>query len=672
MKSGYSRVETEQSEQPTNSWIAPYTAQYRWRFIGAIALGTCAALCAVMLLFTSGYLISKSALRPENILMVYVPIVGVRAFGIFRAVFRYAERLAGHDAVLRVLADQRVKLYRILEPQALFLRSRMQTGDVLGALADDVERLQDIYLRTVFPAVTALVIYGAAVLAFGSVDPMFAVCMALYMLFIAAVLPAISLRLTWRWRVQLKRENSKLYTRLTDGVLGLGDWIASGRAAAFVQWQEEDEEQAEQIRRRLRRWNRWRDFIAQFVIGLMVVSVTLWAGQAASAAQLPAVMIAAFVLVLFPLTESLLPVGDALGHVPDYRESLERLNRLEGQEGTGTDTAGKKDRDNRNKDTDKNRKQDRSKDSGGYNEQYKERQQDSRESGLKTGQHSSSISGYGTDSSASADGRIRLRIPPKLRADIAIEQVSYRYAPEGEYALQDISLHLPQGKRLAILGRSGGGKSTLLKLIQGALSPSSGQVLINDLPVEMLGESVTEVVAVLNQSPHLFDTTVANNLRIGRPDATDEEIRQVAAQVGLAGLIESLPQAYHTPMLETGLRFSGGERQRIALARVLLRKTPVVIFDEPTVGLDPVTERELMRTMLDSLQGKTLIWVTHHLIGAEKMDEIVFVENGKIVMQGSHEQLLAREERYRRLIELDRPGWLERQHETPLPPAASK
>lgn len=291
---------------------------------------------------------------------------------------------------------------------------------------------------------------------------------------------------------------------------------------------------------------------------------------------------------------------------------------------------------------------------------------------MKTGQHSSSISGYGTDSSASADGRIRLRIPPKLRADIAIEQVSYRYAPEGEYALQDISLHLPQGKRLAILGRSGGGKSTLLKLIQGALSPSSGQVLINDLPVEMLGESVTEVVAVLNQSPHLFDTTVANNLRIGRPDATDEEIRQVAAQVGLASLIESLPQAYHTPMLETGLRFSGGERQRIALARVLLRKTPVVIFDEPTVGLDPVTERELMRTMLDSLQGKTLIWVTHHLIGAEKMDEMVFVENGKIVMQGSHEQLLAREERYRRLIELDRPGWLERQHETPLPPAASK
>ncbi|MBR2564499.1 MAG: thiol reductant ABC exporter subunit CydC [Paenibacillus sp.] len=644
MKSGYSRAETERSsEYRKNSWIAPYAAQYRWRLIGAIALGTCAALCAVMLLFTSGYLISKSALRPENILMVYVPIVGIRAFGIFRAVFRYVERLAGHDAVLRVLADQRVKLYRILEPQALFLRSRMQTGDVLGALADDVERLQDIYLRTVFPAITALVIYGASVLAFGSVDPMFALWMALYMLFIVAALPAISLKITWRWRVQLKRENSKLYTRLTDGVLGLGDWIASGRAAAFVQWQEEDEDHADQIRRKLRRWSRWRDLIAQCVIGLMVVSVALWAGQAVSAAQLPAVMIAAFVLVLFPLTESLLPVNDALGHVPDYRESLDRLNKLEAPE--------ENERQSNEEDQEKHIQA-----SGFHNEH----------------RSSTLVKSQPTDGDEAPDGRIRLRIPPKLRADISMEQLSYRYEAEGEYAVQDISLQLPQGKRLAILGRSGGGKSTLLKLIQGALSPSSGKVLINDLPVEMLGESVTEVVAVLNQSPHLFDTTVAGNLRIGRPDATDEEIRKVAAQVGLADLIESLPLGYQTPMLETGLRFSGGERQRIALARVLLRKTPVVIFDEPTVGLDPVTERELIRTMLDSLQGKTLIWVTHHLIGAEKMDEIVFVENGKIVMQGSHEQLLAREERYRRLLELDRPGWLGRQQHATLPPAVSK
>lgn len=647
MKAGYEQTETVRNGREKNSWVAPYVAQYCWRFIAVIALGTCATLCAVLLLFTSGFLISKSALRPENILMVYVPIVGVRAFGIFRAVFRYVERLAGHDAVLRVLADQRVKLYRILEPQALFLRSRMQTGDVLGALAEDVERLQDIYLRTVFPAVTALMMYGGAVVAFGSVDPGFALWMSLYMLFLVAVLPALSLKVTWNLRVKLKKKNSKLYTRLTDGVLGLGDWMASGRAAEFVRQQEQAEAEADAVRRRLRQWTRWRDLLAQCVIGLMVVSVTLWAGSAVSAGQLPAVMIAAFVLVLFPLTEALLPVGDAVEQIPQYRESLERLQRLEGKEHQagqhGSEEAGETE---------------------GLSSAVKD-------NSALAGKPSGSSSSHAVESVS--ERRIRLRIPPKLRADIEMEHLSYRYAPDDAYAVHDLSLNLPQGKRLAILGRSGGGKSTLLKLIQGAVLPSTGKVLINNLPVQTLGENVPEVIAVLNQSPHLFDTTVANNLRIGRPDATMEDIRRVAAQVGLSGLIESLPQGYDTPMLETGLRFSGGERQRIALARVLLRDTPVVIFDEPTVGLDPVTERALMRTILDSMQGKTMIWVTHHLMGVEQMDELIFMENGQITMQGSHEQLLAREEHYRRLVELDRPGWAAGQKPAvPLPPAASR
>ncbi|MFJ2046480.1 thiol reductant ABC exporter subunit CydC [Paenibacillus taichungensis] len=649
MKAGYEQTETARSGSKKNSWITPYVAQYRWRLVAVIALGICATLCAVLLLFTSGFLISKSALRPENILMVYVPIVGVRAFGIFRAVFRYVERLAGHDAVLRILADQRVKLYQILEPQALFLRSRMQTGDVLGALAEDVERLQDIYLRTVFPAVTALMMYGGAVVVFGSVDLGFALWMGLYMLFLVAVLPAISLRVTWKLRVRLKRENAKLYTRLTDGVLGLGDWIASGRAEEFVRRQEVTEGQADMIRLRLRQWTRWRDLVAQCVIGLMVVSVTLWAGSATSAGQLPAVMIAAFVLVLFPLTEALLPVGDAVEHIPQYRESLERLQHLEGEEHqpeqSGTEEAK----------ASAGAKKDMTTGISGSNP--------------VEGQHLGSLE----RKEKASDRRIRLRIPPRLRADIQIDQVSYRYTSGAPLAVQEVSLHLPQGKRLAILGRSGGGKSTLLKLIQGALLPSAGNVFINDLPVQTVGENITDVIAVLNQSPHLFDTTVANNLRIGRPYATDEEIQRVAAQVGLSDLIESLPQGYHTPMLETGLRFSGGERQRIALARVLLRETPVVIFDEPTVGLDPVTERALMRTILDSMQGKTMIWVTHHLMGAERMDELIFMENGQITMQGSHEQLLAREERYRRLVELDRPGWADgQQPAVTLPPVASR
>ena len=162
-------------------------------------------------------------------------------------------------------------------------------------------------------------------------------------------------------------------------------------------------------------------------------------------------------------------------------------------------------------------------------------------------------------------------------------------------------------------------------------------------------------MAVLNQKPYLFNTSVMNNIRLGNPEATDEEVYEAAKMVQLHELIMKLPKGYETNMQETGSRFSGGERQRIALARILLQKTPIVIMDEPTVGLDPITEANLLATIFNTLKGKTIIWVTHHLMGVEKMDRILFLEKGKIIMDGSHQQLFKSEERYRRLYALDRP-----------------
>jgi ATP-binding cassette subfamily C protein CydC len=152
----------------------------------------------------------------------------------------------------------------------------------------------------------------------------------------------------------------------------------------------------------------------------------------------------------------------------------------------------------------------------------------------------------------------------------------------------------------------------------------------------------------------LFHTSVLNNIRLGNPEASDEEVYEAAKQVGMHDQIKGLPNGYATNMKETGQRFSGGERQRIALARILLQKTPVVIMDEPTVGLDPITENKLLNTIFNTLKGKTIIWVTHHLAGMDKMDRIIFMDQGKITMSGSHQRLLG-EERYRRLYELDHP-----------------
>ena len=135
----------------------------------------------------------------------------------------------------------------------------------------------------------------------------------------------------------------------------------------------------------------------------------------------------------------------------------------------------------------------------------------------------------------------------------------------------------------------------------------------------------------------------------------DEEVIEVAKPVKMHDYISSLPDGYHTRMRELGGRFSGGERQRIALARILLQQSPVVILDEPTVGLDAVTERDLLNTIFASLKGKTVIWITHHLVGVEKMDQIVFLENGQVQMKGTHQKLLQSNERYANLYRMDKP-----------------
>ena len=166
---------------------------------------------------------------------------------------------------------------------------------------------------------------------------------------------------------------------------------------------------------------------------------------------------------------------------------------------------------------------------------------------------------------------------------------------------------------------------------------------------------MSNYISVLQQKPHLFDSSVMNNIRLGNINATDEEVIEVAKQVQLHDYIHSLPDGYQTKMQELGERFSGGERQRIALARILLQKTPIVILDEPTIGLDAITERKLLDTIFRSLEGKTVIWITHHLIGIEKMDRVLFIDHGRITMEGTHQQLLQHNPRYKNLYNMDRP-----------------
>ncbi|MDQ0193661.1 thiol reductant ABC exporter subunit CydC [Paenibacillus wynnii] len=578
-------------------WFAPYISPYFWRFVLIILLGALTVFSASSLMYTSGFLISKASTPIENILMIYVPIVGVRTFGTSRAVIHYIERLLGHDTILRILSKMRIRLYNILEPQALFLSSRFRTGDILGMLADDIEYLQNVYLRTVFPSVIALLLYAAVVISLGTFDIAFALLMALYILVLVVVLPLISLLFTQKRQREVKQERNSLYQKLTDAVLGMGDWVISGRQAQFVDTYEADEKRVARTDAALRGWARLRMFIGQAIVGVGVVSLLFWAaGQYASGA-IAGTLIAAFVLVVFPVADAFLPVSEAVEKIPQYRNSLERL------------------------------------------------------AGVEVDEEHAVAAGLTLDNTAAAAMDVQ-------SVHIQLKNAGYRYgaSESEEWSIRDLNLDIPQGKKIAIIGRSGVGKSTLLKVIQGVIKPSVGSAVINGMDAAAYGDRIPSIISVLNQSPHLFDTTVANNIRLGDPKASDEAIKEAGALAKLDTLISSLPEGYNTPVREAGQRFSGGERQRIALARILLQNTPVVVLDEPTVGLDPRTERELLATIFEAMAGKTLVWVTHHLVGAEQMDEVIFMENGSVEMRGTHAELMEREPRYRRLYELDRPA----------------
>lgn len=567
-------------------YIKPYLIQYKKSILAAVFFGFLTAVGASMLTFTSGYLISRTAERPENILMVYIPVVLVRTFGISRAVTRYVERLAGHNAVLKILSQMRVKLYSLLEPQALFIRSRFQTGDLLGTLADDIEHLQDIYIRTIFPTMVALTLFVSVIFSLSFFDWLFALWIALCLSMILFVYPLFSLYFLKKQQILQKQYRGRLYRHLTDAVFGLTDWIISGQKERFFTDFARESKENNQLDRKIGDWSKARTFQLQLISGLILVTTGIWAGNMAQAGEIAPAFIAAFTLVTIPIVESILPVSHAVERVTTYRESLQRLEGI---------------------------------------------RQFAQETSTKP---------------------CTAVIRPT--ADLFIKDVYYRYEQGETDALQQISLTIPHGKKIAILGKSGAGKSTLIQLLLGARTPTSGTITINDWRPEDYGEQIYEMVSVLNQKPYLFATSVKNNIRLGNQAATDEEIKEVIKKVKLDQYIHSLPRGLNTQMEETGQRFSGGERQRIALARILLKNTPIVILDEPTVGLDPYTERYLLDTIFSALQDKTVIWVTHHLIGIEKMDEVLFMENGKITMQGSHEELWQTNDHYRQLYRLDR------------------
>ena len=574
----------------TNSIIRTEIKKNKSVMTLVVILGILSTVSGAALMYVSGFLISKSSLRIGNILMLQVPTVLTRTFSLSQSTFAYLQRLTSHNLVLGIIEKMRSRVYKILEPHALKLKKEYKSGDLLGLIAEDIEHLQNIYLKTIFPSIVSLVLYVVFVTLMFGYDMSYAILATLFGLFIIFIVPFVSLTFTRRNFQVMKEAKYDLYKNFTSAIFGISDWISSNRVNDFMNEYQEKETRLLKKETKIKIFVHFRENLVNFIAGLTVFYMVYSCWSMTLNDSIENVYIASFCMMALSVMSVSVMTSESVAHIPGYEVSIRRVKDFYANEQDDVDI----DKALENK-----------------------------------------------------EGNV-----------IDIENVTFAYE-NGKNVLDNISLSIKKGEKVAILGRSGVGKSTLVKLLTGTYTDYTGSIsVLGKVPTEkMLGTKIS----LLNQKPYLFDMTIRENLKLAlldkKEEVTDDEINskieESLEKSQLTRLISELPEGINTNVFETGSRFSGGERQRIAFARTLIQNNELLLLDEPTVGLDPKTEHELLKTIFEINRDKTIVWITHHLNSIKYMDRIIFIKDGKVEMNGTHEELYQTNEKYRKLYDMD-------------------
>jgi thiol reductant ABC exporter CydC subunit len=547
----------------------------RWRLVGAALLGSATAVAAIGLMATSGYLISRASQQPP-ILTLTVAIVAVRFFGISRGVFRYLERLVGHDAAFRVLTDVRVAVYRRLEQLAPAGLPAFRSGDLLSRLVGDVDELQELYLRVLPPyAVFALVGTGVVGLV-GWLVPAAGGVVLVGLLVGGVLVPWLAAATGRRAERQVSRARGELSASVVELVQAVPELVVAGTAQRRL-------DRLGAVDDRLRRSEQQVAGAAGVGSGLttlvagLTVTGCFWLGsRAVDAGSLDGVLLAVVVLTPLAAFELVTPLPMAAQLLSRVRESARRVFAV-------------------------------------------------------------------LDAPVVVPDGGAGHVPVPWPAAVRLAAVTARWHPDAPDAVKDVDLVLEPGTRTALVGPSGSGKSTVAAVLLRFLQPESGSVSIGATDVSALAaDDVRRVVGLLAQDAHVFDSSLEENLRLARRDASQAELRSALSAAHLLGWVDTLPDGLATLVGEHGARLSGGQRQRLALARVLLADFPVVVLDEPGEHLDTATADALMADLLAATAGRTTLVISHRLVGLAGADQIVVLEQGRVVERGGHGELLAR------------------------------
>lgn len=607
-----------------------------------LALGLTASVFAVGLMFVAGYLISASADNISSILMLNLPLAFVQIFGLGKPIARYFERLKSHDWVLRLTSALRYQLFTVAQAWQR-ANQRLRTGDVLESLAHDIEQVQNLYLRTVFPVLIAWMVGVLLVIIAGCFSPALLVFALLTVLLLGLILPAFAVVLNKARIAAITKQRTQLHEEVTDAVLGAQDVAIAGRGASITAALQQKFDTLQASERNVKRKDRARLVLIQVLLLIGCLVLVWWSAQQfGGVAGGRADWIIAVALGFFPLIEIFAPLPQQFESGISQTESLQRLSSL-GLAGATTSSGA------------------------------------TVPSGATAPSGTGTLSGatVSVDSTKLANPAVPVSLTPPY--DIVFEHVSFAYPDNvavssgtatansitvdtataatdvvAKTVLEDITLTIPYGQKIAVLGKSGSGKTTLARLLHGDITPSKGYVTLAGVPIAKIRDFIWDYFGLISQDSYIFAMSIIDNLRIGKIEATESEIWDVLEAVDLKSYVETLPDGLNTMADEAGLRFSGGQRQRLVLARVLLQNPPIVVLDEPTVGLDPVTERVVLDTIQRVLADKTVVMITHHLQGIEDFDRVIFVEEGHLVMDGSPRALEQTNVRYQKLLMFDR------------------